>query len=247
MSAFQGSIYSKTLDMMMGLSVVLPDFPRKKREKYPVLYLLHGLGDNHQSWLLRTRIERYAFEHDLVVIMPEVQRSYYTDTQSGLKYFQFVANELPEICSNLFPITSDPEQTFIAGLSMGGYGALKTALTYPDRYKAVASFSGAVDVKRMFENTEWSMYGKEGYALFGEHIAPENDIRMLTVKASKDRANLPHIYLSCGLSDSLYEQNKDLRTQLDFLKIPYLYEEWGGGHTWDFWEESIKRFINFIF
>lgn len=246
MAVFQGSIYSKLMQMDTGLTVILPDCPKVISKDYPVLYLLHGLEDNNACWMQRTQIERYAAMHDLIVIMPEVQRSYYTDMAFGLPYFTYISEELPTIVSNLFHISNDPNKTYMAGLSMGGYGALKCGLRHPEKYKAVASFSGAVDIRKGIESSHWALTQKETIGAFGNRLNPNDDIRQLVSKAAKENIQLPFIYLTCGLNDSLYEMNQDLRKQMDFLHIPYIYEEWAGGHEWPFWDKSIQMFIKYI-
>lgn len=246
MAVFHGSIYSKLMEMDTGLTVFLPDCPKNPQREYPVLYLLHGLEDNHDCWLQRTQIERYAAAHDLIVIMPEVQRSYYTDMTYGLPYFTYISEELPSICQGMFPITKDPHKTYIAGLSMGGYGALKCAFRHPEKYGACASFSGAVDIRKAIENGTWALTKGETFAVFGNRLNPDDDLRQLTAKVVKEKKSLPFIYITCGLSDPLYDANADLRKQMDFLHIPYVYEEWAGGHEWPFWDKSIQMFIKFI-
>lgn len=244
MAVFDGNIYSQSLGMMTGLTVILPE-QHPKDEPTAVLYLLHGLSDNHDCWLYRTRIESYVRGKNIAVIMPEVQRSMYTDMAYGLRYFTFVSEELPAICRSMFRITDDPAHTYIAGLSMGGYGAMKCMLHHPDRYAAVGAFSALLDVKGHFSG-EHDFENREVIAILGDHIAPENDLFMLTAKAAKEHIPLPPIYLTCGLSDFLYNGCARFRKQLDFLKIHYVYEEWAGDHNWDFWDRSIKQFLEFI-
>src|SRR4051794_16892096 len=115
----------------------------------PVLYLLHGLSDDDTIWLRRTSIERYAAPLGLAVVMPQVHRSFYTDQAYGGRYWTFLSGELPELGGSLFRLSDRPGDTFVAGLSMGGYGALKWALRQPQRFAAAASLSGAVEVTRL--------------------------------------------------------------------------------------------------
>ena len=244
MAIFEGSIYSESLGMMTGLTVLLPE-QRPASEPMAVLYLLHGLSDNHSSWLHRTRIEYYVRGKNIAVIMPEVQRSMYTDMVYGLDYFTYVSEELPAICRSMFPITDDPARTFIAGLSMGGYGAMKCALRHPERYGAVGAFSSLLDVKGLLSG-QHDFQKTELVAILGDRLLPENDLFMLTANAAKQHITLPAMYITCGLSDFLYNGCARFRKQLDFLKIPYVYEEWAGDHNWDFWDRSIKQFLQII-
>ena len=244
MAVFEGNIYSEALGMLTGLTVILPE-QRPKDEPMAVLYLLHGLSDNHASWLYRTRIECYVRTKNIAVVMPEVQRSMYTDMVYGLKYFTYISEELPAICRSMFHITEEPARTYIAGLSMGGYGAMKCALRHPERYGAVGAFSSLLDVKGLLSG-DHDFENKEVIAIHGDRLLPENDLFMLTADAAKRHIPLPPMYLTCGLSDFLYNGCARFRKQLDFLKISYVYEEWAGDHNWDFWDRSIKQFLQII-
>lgn len=241
MSVFEGAIRSNVLEMMTSLTVSIP---QGLDGDIPVLYLLHGLSDNHSAWLRRTNVDRYAEHAGIAVVMPEVQRSFYTDMEYGLSYFTYIAKELPLICRNMFRFSSKREDNFIAGLSMGGYGAIKTALTYPENYIAAASFSGALDVKSRFKVTKDLMSINECYAINNGVIKPRDDLFSLASNLAGAHTNVPDLYITCGLSDFLYEDNKRFCAHLDSLSIPHCYEEWEGAHEWDFWDESIRRAID---
>lgn len=240
MSVFEGTIYSSSLSMMTSLTVTIPD---NTNGDMPVLFLLHGLSDNHSAWLRRTNVDLYAEQSGIAVVMPEVQRSFYTDMTHGLKYFSYIADELPAICRRMFRFSGKREDNFIAGLSMGGYGALKVALTCPEKFLAAASFSGAVDVEKRFHETMDLMSLDECYAINKGVIQPKDNLFDLSSELSAKGAYLPDIYMTCGLSDFLYEDNKGFRAHLDSLSIPYTYEEWEGSHEWSFWDESVRRAI----
>ena len=250
MAVFECSLYSEAMQMKTGVTVIFPEESTAKPlpdGTFPVLYLLHGLEDDHTCWLHRTRIDYYLRNKNLVVVMPEVQRSFYSDMAYGLPYFTYITEDLPRMMKQMFRITDDPRHTYIAGLSMGGYGALKCALRNPTAYAAVGSFSGAADIRQHVEDPDHTPFlGKEGVAIFGERVTTENDLFLLTAKAAKEHTPLPPIYIACGLSDMLYDSNKRLCAQLDFLKIPYAYEEWPGVHNWDFWDKAIQNFLQFI-
>lgn len=139
MALLEGSLRSEALRMDTAVTVSLPQ--KMEEAERPVLYLLHGLGDDHTAWVRRSNIDRYANREGIAVIMPEVQRGFYTDMVYGPAYFTYITEELPRLCASLFRVTEDPARTYIAGLSMGGYGALKAALRRPERYAAAAAFS----------------------------------------------------------------------------------------------------------
>src|SRR5918912_3501776 len=154
MALLRCDVFSDALGLSTSLTVILPQ-PTTTQiglegdagdEPPPVLYLLHGLSDDDTIWTRRTSIERYVAPLGLAVVMPQVHRSFYTDEAYGGRYWTFVAEELPELVGSLFRVSARREDTFVAGLSMGGYGALKLALRQPERFAAAASLSGALDV-----------------------------------------------------------------------------------------------------
>ena len=142
MALIQCDFYSEVLQLSTSMNVILP---QPARSRYPVLYLLHGLSDDHTIWLRRTSIERFVDPLGLAVVMPAVHRSFYTDMAAGNRYWTFVGRELPALVRAFFPVSRRREDTFVAGLSMGGYGAFKLALSFPQRFAAAASLSGALD------------------------------------------------------------------------------------------------------
>ena len=148
MSILRADFYSEQLTMNTSAIIMLPDDIPNSRAR--VLYLLHGLSDNCTGWMRLTGIERYARERKMAVVMPEVQRSFYTDMAYGVNYFSYVAKELPQKMRKMFGFSAKREKNMIAGLSMGGYGALKCALTYPEQYFGCAAFSSACDMERNF-------------------------------------------------------------------------------------------------
>lgn len=147
MAVMKIEYYSQVLDMEWGVNVLYPDANRVEEpecEDIPVLYLLHGMSGNHNSWLKRTNVERLLRGTNLIVVMPNTSNGWYTDTQYGFDYYMALAEELPQVLKRFFPnMTSKREKTFIAGLSMGGYGCFKLALT-TNRFSHAASFSGAL-------------------------------------------------------------------------------------------------------
>ncbi len=246
MAVFEGTIYSESLGMMTSLSVSLPLGKAGGPEgEMPVLYLLHGLSENHSAWLRRSRADYYAEQAGVALVMPEVQRSFYCDMAGGLNYYTYVAEELPVLCQRMFRLSGRREDTFVAGLSMGGYGALKLALRRPDRFAAAGSFSGATDVRTRLAAPSNGMAEKEIAAICGGTIAPEDDLFPLAERAAEG-GTLPALYISCGESDFMIEDNRRFHRHLETLGIAHTYEEWPGTHNWDFWEESIRRAIAFF-
>ena len=246
MAVFEGTIYSESLGMMTSLSVSLPLGKAGGPEgEMPVLYLLHGLSENHSAWLRRSRADYYAEQAGIALVMPEVQRSFYCDMACGLDYYTYVAEELPVLCRQMFRLSDRREDTFVAGLSMGGYGALKLALRRPGRCAAAGSFSGATDVRARLAASANGMAEKEIASICGGCLAPEDDLFPLAEQAVKG-GPIPALYISCGESDFMIEDNRRFHRHLDALGIGHTYEEWPGTHNWDFWDESIRRALGFF-
>lgn len=252
MAIFRGTIRSEALGMDTGLAIVLPYDRPAALQKTPckTLYLLHGLGDNSEAWTRYTAVERYARDKGVAVVMPEVQRSFYADMQNGLRYFTYIADELPDLCVRLFQISAAPADTYIAGLSMGGYGALKCAFTHPERYAGCASFSGAVHIARILRDTLADRDDKhldEFRAVFGQQLSipPEAELFHLAERLTRLPLEvIPDLYITCGEEDFLFDDNLVFKDHLEKLELPFVFEQWPGAHTWDFWDESVRRMLD---
>ena len=227
---------SKALEMNTSFQVFLPDEGDLNNTK--VVYLLHGLTDNCTGWTRYSSCERYARERGVALVIPEVQRSFYIDGVYGLNYFTYVAKELPKVCQRMFGLRSNREYNYVMGLSMGGYGALKCALTYPERYAGCGCFSGVTDLKDFLTHRGMLLSPGEITALLGpEHtVGPENDLPELARKVSDP----PKIYISCGEQDAHYPMNVEFSSLLTELGIDHQFDHREGGHSWDFWDQSIR-------
>lgn len=232
---------SKALEMETCFQVVLPDEGDLKQVK--VIYLLHGLTDNCTGWARYTACERYARERGVALVMPEVQRSFYIDGVHGLKYFTYVSQELPQAVHRMFGLSLEKEKSYVMGLSMGGFGALKCALTYPERYAGCGSFSGVTDLEGMRALPDGSLRSWEFDALLGagKQAGAENDLFLLA-----EKKNLPPVYLSCGEQDRLYGLNVKFAQHLEKLGVQYRFDHRAGAHTWDFWDQSLQDCMNWL-
>ncbi|MFD1178722.1 alpha/beta hydrolase [Paenibacillus puldeungensis] len=239
---------SPTLRMSTNIHVVLPDDIGKRAMS--TLYLLHGAGDNASTWQRLTTVERYAAEYSCTVIMPEANRSYYTDMAYGLDYFYYITQELPEFCERLLHISTDPEKTFVAGLSMGGYGALKCALTYPERYSKAASLSGVTDIrKRLADPDMIPGMVSEMQAVFGPElqVKPDQDLYELSKKRIQEGGKLPDVLCCCGSEDPFVDMNREFAGYMEGTPFTFKYVEGPGTHDWRFWEEHLKTTFDFLF
>ena len=243
MALLRCDLFSQELQMATVIHVIIPDGVENKNT--PVVYLLHGLSDNSSSWMRLTSIERYAKRHNVAIIMPEVQRSFYADMKYGLNYFSYVSKELIQFAHTMFNLPTSRDKTFVAGLSMGGHGALKCGLTFPDQYAGIAAFSSVCDIDDCMKNGITSAQSKELTAILGDGcIVPKTcDL----YKIADDCTLSPRILMTCGTSDSLYKQNVAFQTYLENKKMDITYREWVGDHTWEFWDTSIQMALDFFF
>lgn len=253
MALFQCSFFSESLRITSSMNVILPQAAKGQigmggsttEEPPAVLYLLHGLSDDHSTWLRRTSIERYVASLPLAVVMPAVNRSFYTDMARGGAYWTFISEELPQIVQSFFNVSNDWKKTFVAGLSMGGYGAFKLALTHPDRYAAAASLSGCLDINAIAANCK-ATDQTEYEAIFGpldQLPGSENDLLALANKFP--RSGKTQFYQCCGTADFLYPENLTFRDHAKHLDLTY-EEHAGETHEWGYWDRQIQRVLDWM-
>lgn len=262
MAVFKVNIKSQALYAATTVNVILPlpgsghfndgkaeDLILKDGEKYAVLYLLHGMYGDSSNWIRSSNIERYAYQHRIAVVMPEGYNSFYTDMPDSYAYFTYVTKELPRMMQSLFPISAKREYNYIAGLSMGGFGAAKLALNCPDQYAAAISLSGAMrelnpKSRPVDEGNRWftGCYG-EG----GKHFNPETDnLKVVLGNLMNAGKDIPRLYVACGTEDFLYEANTEFRDFCAQIGYPLKYEEGPGVHDWIFWDNYIQRGLDWI-
>lgn len=247
---------SETLGLRCSMNVILPQRTLKKAKRgdkpaYRTLYLLHGHSDDHTAWQRWTSIERYAEKYNLAVVMPAVHLSFYTDMVHGGKYWQFISEEVPAVARDLFPLSAARADNFVAGLSMGGYGAFKLALTHPNRFAAAASLSGAVDISQVVKpssDPNSDIWLEEMRNIFGDlRKVPgsDHDLFVLAERVARGRTK-PKLYQCCGTEDFLYQDNLRFRDRALSLPLDFTYEEGPGEHTWDFWDKMIQNVLAWL-
>ncbi|MBS6196683.1 MAG: esterase family protein [Clostridiales bacterium] len=247
MAVINMNFLSKELKMNTVVNMIVPDsehIGEKPLSERKVLWLLHGLSDNATSWLRLSNIERYVREADLVVVMPSGDRSMYCDNVNGQNYFTYIAKELPEYLHLMFQLSRKKEDNFIAGLSMGGMGAMKIALTYPENYAAVGSFSGVLDLLSIAENLTEDRK-REFPFMLEAYTAPEHSPLNPSALLDKEKDENLRIYFSCGKQDDLYVGNCMFKEKADSLGIrtTCIFED--GTHEWGFWDKHVRKFIEF--
>jgi len=253
----QINFFSETLGLLSSMYVLLPqrtlaEAHSTPRKKLRTLYLLHGHSDDHTAWQRFTSIERYAEGLNLAVVMPAVHLSFYNDMAHGGKYWQFISEEVPALVRDLFPLSSARRDNFVAGLSMGGYGAFKLALTHPEQFAAAASLSGALDIRPLVEDHgELSDQGwlAEMRTVFGDLSkvpGSKNDLFTLAKKVAKGSVK-PRLYQCCGTEDGLHADNVRFRELVRKLPLDLTYEEGPGEHNWAYWDEMIQQVLAWMF
>jgi S-formylglutathione hydrolase FrmB len=250
MALIHCDFYSETLGMPASVIVILPREagPEMRGRRHPTLTLLHGLSDDHTVWMRQTAIERYAVSRGLAVVMPDVHRSFCTDMKSGGRFWTFLSEELPDVTRAFFPLSGEREMNFVAGLSMGGYGAFKLALRRPDSFAAAASLSGVMDAAAMFRENgqEWRQELANIFGSEEELRGSEDDLYSLVENVSRSSRSKPKLYQCCGKSDSLLEENRAFRSHARKFKMKLTYREGPGGHTWDYWDAMIRRVVRWL-
>ncbi|MBR6029325.1 MAG: esterase family protein [Clostridia bacterium] len=243
--------FSQTLNVASTVNVILPEpaygigvEAAREAEAPQVLYLLHGYSDDHSIWMRRTSVERYAAKHNLAVIMPAVNHSFYANEVHGERYWDYVSEELPMAMHRFFRLSQKPEDTYVAGLSMGGYGAMKLALTFPERFRAAGSFSGVVDIANMSHRNEKSLADMR--RIFGDIeklSGTGNDLLYLLKKNARAKAK-PKLWVSCGTEDRLLPHQRafcplarETGWEVTQTETP------GFGHEWAYWDQQIAAFI----
>jgi putative tributyrin esterase len=238
----------ETIKVNLPLNVILPD-PGEMGgvavAQRKILYLLHGLSEDSSAWQRYSCIETIAAGYGLVVVMPSVGRSFYIDQPNGQKYFSYLVDELPRYLKDVFGLAPPREDTFIAGVSMGGYGAFKAALLHPELYSAAASFSGMLSLEflRAYPNDPRR---EEFTYLFGdlEKLAgSEHDPAVWLQQAAKNPSALPRLFIACGRQEDVYPLSGLFYAACQSLGIQAEYHEEDASHDWFFWDAQIRRFL----
>jgi putative tributyrin esterase len=243
MSLFHAHFFSETLGLQCAADVILPDRPSGRN--LPCLWLLHGLSDDHTMWQRRTSIERHAAAYPLAIVMPAVHRSFYADMASGYKYWTYISEELPRLMRGHFRLSARREDNFVAGLSMGGYGAFKLGLNLPERYAAAASLSGVMDLHARWASNELV----SDLSLVFDEAGPAGTSSDLLHVARKLKASgrpLPRLFQCCGTEDYLYADNVNFRDFARRIKLPVKYSEGPGAHNWEYWDARIQDVLKWL-
>lgn len=245
MALFQCTFRSQVIGTDVPFNVIIPEHCK---EDIPIVLLLHGHGGNQDHWLRNTPIERYAKTYGMAMVMPYGQKSWFCDMKYGDKYYTYITQELMEYVRTIFPVSKKREKTFVAGLSMGGYGALKIALAESDRFAACGALSGAVDLHARFA---LGNRHEDGVSIWGENyldVIPGSvdDTYELTRRLEAEGRPKPWIYQACGTEDKRLHENHLFRDFIQDRGYVYEYFEGPGIHDWTFWNTHILKALDFF-
>ncbi|HHT96751.1 MAG TPA: esterase family protein [Clostridiales bacterium] len=258
----QCNFFSKTLQNHVNVNVLIPSLPDNEclhasydeiyphNKKHKTIYLLHGALDDYSSWLRHTSIERYAQEKGLAVVMPSGQNGFYSNAKYGLNYFDFITEELPRFAQSTFNLSKEREDNFIAGPSMGGYGATKCALSKPEQYAGFCNLSGAVAPNilepRMVEKG-FDFFRYDLIFAGSDKVPGSKDDLYLLAKNLKESKNKPKAYIACAIEDLInYDMNVNLKEELERSGFDVCFRDGHGGHDWKYWDECIENFLDWI-
>ena len=269
MAVLNVNFFSNALFRIVPVTVVLPTdkvLPGEQTYQsprlYKTLYLLHGLRGNNTAWVNGTRIQALANERNLCVVMPSGDNKFYADSSRSADYYgKFLTEDLIAFAENSFPLSRRREDRFIAGLSMGGYGALTNGLRHPELYSHIAALSSALIKERILRAKEGPLtdqdYAANDYfnraayeTMFDldsiqDFENSECDYEFLARRVAK-RPDKPEIFLCCGTEDSLLGYNRAYRDLLTGLGYSLRYEESAGDHTWAYWDYAIERVLDWL-
>ena len=255
MVLFRGDIKSKSLQRRTSISVILPadnvhflqDTEEIVPQPYKTLYFLHGLYGSDDIVLANTSIQKFAEDHGIAIVIPCGDNSFYLDNEKSHAYYgEYVGQELLDITRNIFSLSDKREDTFIAGFSMGGYGAIRNGLKYCENFSKIGMISAALitdEIVNYADDDNVLRSGSFYESCFGDLDKIKNsdkDPKYLIEKCK----NIPDIYMACGVDDFLYEKNRDFHEFLTSKNIDATFAEAPGEHTWDFCDEHLKRFIS---
>lgn len=260
MAFIQMNLFSQSLMRTVPVNIILPgdkllpSGERPKEKPYKTLYLLHGIFGSHIDWVNGTRIQRFAEENDLAIVMPAGENAFYVDQPEIHNFYgEFVGNELVELTRRMFQLSRERKDTFIGGLSMGGYGAMRNGLKYHDNFGCIISLSGALFVDEIPDRTNDApvFFQRRDYAesCFGDLnkiLESDKNPKYLIQRLLDEGAEIPKIYMACGDKDMLLANNQDFADFLQEKGVDATFEIGPGDHEWDFWDTYIKKAIEWL-
>jgi putative tributyrin esterase len=241
---------SKSLGRAMTYRILLPDGYSEDAKKYPVLYLLHGWHGDYQNWSTLTKLTRYAEELPILIVMPDAGNSWYVDsaTRPQDKFEQYIVHDLVEEIDNHWRTVRSAQGRGIAGLSMGGYGAVKFALKHPTMYQVAASLSGAFNAASpQLADARADLRPSLVDAFSAAHSQTRQQNDLYAVANTVDAKATPYLYIDCGNRDATFlEPNRKLASILSARGFAYEYHEYPGEHSWQYWDERLPALLDLV-
>ncbi len=249
MAVFQCSYRSRVQGRSVFFNVIIPE---QCEDDIPVVYMLHGTNATAYDWIKALSIERYATARSIAVVMPSCDNSYFCDMKYGYRQYTYLMEELIPYCRKMFRLSEKREKNFVSGLSMGGYGAMRTALLNPDVFAAAAPMSGVFDIYDCWCGGSLGNSDKTiPITVWGEDYEnvlklPEYDLYKMVESFESSGRQKPWIYQCCGTEDFLNADNNKFREFMSGRGFRYEFEQWKGAHTWDFWDEALPKVFDFF-
>ncbi|MGF1633324.1 MAG: alpha/beta hydrolase [Phycisphaerae bacterium] len=241
MPLIRAGFYAKTLAKDVELTALLPDGPGP----HPVLYLLHGLSDDHTGWLRRTTVERMASARKLAVVMPDGGRGFYTNHDAGPAWADHMLDDVVTFVEQTLPVAREPARRFVGGLSMGGYGALRLALARPGMFASAHSHSGAVmHGSRPSADSRSALKDYELLQIFGQDPTGTPHDLLHLARQAHAAGKLPRLRLDCGRADFLLNDNNAFHDALTQAAVPHEYHLLDGAHDWDYWQQNLPAALD---
>ena len=254
MVLFRGDVKCKSLQRRTSISVILPsdnihflqDTEEIVPKPYRTLYLLHGLYGSDDIFLANTSIQKFAEDNGIAIVIPCGENSFYVDNRKAHAYYgEYVGQELLDITRNIFPLSDKREDTFIAGFSMGGYGAIRNGLKYSQNFSKIGMISAALITDDMVDYADDGnvLRSRDFYeSIFGD-LDKVKDSDMDPKYLIDSCEDLPEISMACGVDDFLFEKNVVFHEFLKSRNVDATFIKASGEHTWEFCDKYIKEFI----
>ncbi len=242
MALLQMTFRSQVLGYDTGVSVILPKDPRGP---FPTLYLLHGMGGDHSSWGRFSPLEYLVKEKNIAIVCPETHNGWYVNHPAGPQYLTFLTEEVPAFCQATFSgMSAKREDNFIAGLSMGGYGAFRAALQCPEKYAKAVSLSGALDLAQQVDSAD--AYQRYIFGDAAQFLGSDNDLPALAKRRLQEGKRLPEMMIACGHDDFLLSHSMAFESLLRQEGLDPLCIYTDGAHNWDFWSKMLPPMLEFL-
>ncbi|QMW00487.1 alpha/beta hydrolase [Spirosoma foliorum] len=254
---------SSLMNQAVKFSIYLPPDYFVSNRRYPVVYLLHGLGDNETGWVQFGEADRIADEGiksgqlpPMIIVMPNAWATFYVnDYQNKVRYEDMFVQELIPHIDSMFRTRTERTYRAISGLSMGGFGSLTLAMHHPELFSACAALSAAVRTDETFASVPDERYNTVYAPIFSGPVKGQERLTLawkrnspITLAKSAPESDLTKVrwYLDCGDDDALTVGNAMLHIALLERKIPHEYRSRDGAHTWSYWRSGLPDALKFI-